>query len=102
MKKLIKYIKNNMPNIKVYNNYNMQNKHTYHIYCIAKWYVEVNNIKDTVELLKLLDTFNIQYIILGGGSNVIFKEIASIKLVKPISSKDTCLKALPFSSFHPV
>ena len=93
MKKLIKYIKNNMPNIKVYNNYNMQNKHTYHIYCIAKWYVEVNNIKDTVELLKLLDTFNIQCIILGGGSNVIFKEKIISKII--IHLVDGEIKILP-------
>jgi UDP-N-acetylmuramate dehydrogenase len=59
---------------------------TYHIGGMAKYLVKPNSINDLVEVLKVLKENNIDYFILGNGSNIVlnskFYEGAVIKLDK--------------------
>lgn len=59
---------------------------TYHIGGMAKYLVKPNSINDLVEVLKVLEENNIDYFILGNGSNIVlnskFYEGVVIKLEK--------------------
>lgn len=57
-----------------YENYNIKKYNTYRLEVICKYLVFVNNIEELIELLKYLKENNIKYLILGNGSNVIFKD----------------------------
>lgn len=57
-----------------YENYNIKKYNTYKLEVISKYLVFVKNKEELVELLKHLKTNKIKYLILGNGSNVIFKD----------------------------
>ena len=57
-----------------YEDYNIKKYNTYRLNVIAKYLVFINNINELIELLKYLNKNNIKYLILGNGSNVIFKD----------------------------
>lgn len=80
-KKLINKLQQLCPNAKIYQNYNLQSKHTYHINCIAKTYIQVYSEQDAFNLLNYLDSIGKKCIILGGGSNIIFKQTIISKIV---------------------
>lgn len=66
----MKFIKN----YEYYENYNIKKYNTYRLEVIAKYLVFVKNITELIELLKYLKENSIKYLILGNGSNVIFKD----------------------------
>lgn len=95
MNKIFKELIKNFPDFDIRQNIDMQNKHTYHIKCFAKIYIKITSYKDLCEMLQYLYQKNIPYIILGGGSNVIFKEKIIKKVVVHLASgniekKDEC------------
>ena len=55
-------------------NYNIKKYNTYRLEVITKYLVFVKTIDELIELLKYLRKENIKHIILGNGSNVIFKD----------------------------
>lgn len=57
-----------------YENYNIKKYNTYRLDVICKNIVFVKNIEELIELLNNLKVNNINYLILGNGSNVIFKD----------------------------
>ena len=57
-----------------YENYNIKKYNTYRLDITCKYIVFVKNIEELIELLNNLKENNIKYLILGNGSNVIFKD----------------------------
>lgn len=57
-----------------YENYNIKKYNTYRLSVICKYLVFVNSISELIGLLKEIKERNIKYLILGNGSNVIFKD----------------------------
>lgn len=57
-----------------YENYNIKKYNTYKLDIIVKYLVFVKDIDELINLLKYLKENNIKYLILGNGSNVIFKD----------------------------
>jgi len=57
-----------------YENYNIKKYNTYRLDVICKYLVFVRNIEELKEILKSLKENDIKYLILGNGSNVIFKD----------------------------
>lgn len=66
------FINNN--NIEFYEEANLKRYNTYRLETICKYLIFPNNKEDLLELLKILNQNNEKYIILGNGSNVIFKK----------------------------
>lgn len=65
---------NILKNYEYYENYNIKKYNTYRLDVVCKYMVFVKNIEELIELLKNLKENNIKYLVLGNGSNVIFKE----------------------------
>lgn len=65
---------NLLKNYEYYENYNIKKYNTYKLEVIAKYLVFVKTKEELISLLKSLKENNIKYIILGNGSNVIFKD----------------------------
>jgi len=63
-----------LENYEYYENYNIKKYNTYKLEVIAKYLVFVKSINELTELLKTLKENKIKYLILGNGSNVIFKD----------------------------
>lgn len=57
-----------------YENYNIKKYNTYRLDVTCKYIVFVKNIEELIELLNNLKENNTNYLILGNGSNVIFKD----------------------------
>lgn len=57
-----------------YENYNIKKYNTYRLEVIAKYIVFVKNIEELTELLNALKENKTKHLILGNGSNVIFKD----------------------------
>jgi len=57
-----------------YENYNIKKYNTYRLDVICKYIVFVRNINELIDLLRYLKENNIKYLILGNGSNIIFKD----------------------------
>jgi len=78
-----------------YENYNIKKYNTYKLEVIVKYLVFVKNIDELINLLKYLKENNIKYLILGNGSNVIFKEeyydgvIVKLDKLNNLEIKDT-------------
>lgn len=65
---------NILKNYEHYENYNIKKYNTYRLDVICKYIVFVKSIEELIELLKNLKENNIKYLVLGNGSNVIFKD----------------------------
>ena len=63
-----------LENYEYYENYNIKKYNTYKLEVIVKYLVFVKSIDELTELLKVLREQKIKYLILGNGSNVIFKD----------------------------
>lgn len=66
------FIKKN-PNIEIIQEVNLKKYNTYRLNVIAKYLAFPNNKEELKDLLKFLKTNNIKHIVLGNGSNTIFK-----------------------------
>lgn len=70
----------------IFQNYSLQNLNTFHIEASAKYYIEINHLSDIDELVNSKEFANEKLLVLGGGSNLLFRNdfdgiIANIKLV---------------------
>jgi UDP-N-acetylmuramate dehydrogenase len=81
MSKLYLKLKKNFPNLIIYQNQNLKEYHSYHIECYAKILIKVNSEKELINVIKFLKSCNHDYLILGGGSNVLFKNKKVNKVV---------------------
>jgi len=57
-----------------YENYNIKKYNTYKLDVVCKYIVFVKNISELVELLRFLKKNKVKHLILGNGSNIIFKD----------------------------
>ena len=57
-----------------YEEYDLKKYNTYKLSVICKYLVFINHIQELIDLLKYLKENNIKYLVLGNGSNVIFKD----------------------------
>ena len=51
--------------------YNLVNDNTFKITSISKYFIIINDRNKLIELIKILETEKIKYLVLGGGSNII-------------------------------
>lgn len=65
------FIKNN--NYEYYENVNIKKYNSYRLNVISKYLVFPKNIEELLELLKEIKKLNYKYLVLGNGSNIIFK-----------------------------
>lgn len=61
-------------NYEIYKDINIKKYNTYRLDVIVKYLVFVRNINELVSLIKIIKSNNIKYVVLGNGSNVIFKD----------------------------
>lgn len=66
-------------------NYNLKKLNTFHIDASAKYYIDINDLADIDELINSMEYSNEKLLVLGGGSNLLFRNdfegiIANIKL----------------------
>lgn len=64
----------NFNNIEIYENISLKKYNTYRLDVICDYLVFPKNVNELVELISFLKSNNYRYLILGNGSNVIFKE----------------------------
>ncbi len=60
--------------MKIKENYNLKSLNTFGINVDAKYFAEVASIDEIKEAGSFIDENNLQYLILGGGSNILFKK----------------------------
>ena len=63
-----------LKNYEFYEEYDLKKYNTYKLSVICKYLVFINHIQELIDLLKYLKENNIKYLVLGNGSNVIFKD----------------------------
>ena len=63
-----------LKNYEFYEEYDLKKYNTYKLSVICKYLVFINYIQELIDLLKYLKENNIKYLVLGNGSNVIFKD----------------------------
>lgn len=73
---------NNIKGIKVTKNASLKNYNTYKIESICDYLIEISNIESLIEVLKYLQKNNIDYMILGNGSNVILDDYFKGAIIK--------------------
>lgn len=66
-------------------NYNLKKLNTFHIDASAKYYIDINDLADIDELINSNEFIKEKLLILGGGSNILFRDnfngiIANVKL----------------------
>jgi len=59
--------------MKIKENYNLKSLNTFGINIDSKYYTEVASIDEIKKTGSFIDENNLQYLILGGGSNILFK-----------------------------
>lgn len=60
--------------MKIYHNYPLKSLNTFNIEVDAQYFAEVASIKELTELQKFIQSQNIPFLILGGGSNILFTQ----------------------------
>lgn len=69
-----------LPKENVLHNKNLVNYNTMHLNATAKTFLDINNDRQLIEVCKFLQSTKRNFIVLGKGSNVIFKT----KVIKPV------------------
>lgn len=81
-------------NLKIEENVDIKPYTTFGVAGIARYFVEVDNSNDLIEAIKLAKNSNIPYVIIAGGSNLVFDDGLLEKLVIKISSPKNLDKAI--------
>lgn len=86
-------IENFINNYEYYKNVNLKKYNTYHLECYADYLIYPKNIDELIELLNDLKLNKINYIILGGGSNIIlarpcFDVVIKLDKLNKVTIKD--------------
>lgn len=69
--------------MKHYKNFNLKENNTFNLNCIAENYYEIDDINE----LSGLDFFDDEYLILSGGSNILFKSLSINNVLKLTNEK---------------
>ena len=86
--KNLDFIHKILPEDNISSDQELTNFNTMHLPCVAKHFFTVNNDKMLIKTVSLLDAVKENYIILGNGSNVIFKSKFIDKAIIHLSGKD--------------
>lgn len=89
MQNLVRYLKEIAGEENVTTNQSLKNYTTFRQETIAKILIEVYNKRVLIEVLDFLTTNNIKYVVLGGGSNVIFSKNNINKVVIHLNNSTT-------------
>lgn len=74
MRKVIECLEKLIGKVNVKQNINLKNYLTFKVQCVAKILIEIYNRNDLIKVLNFLNSVNEKYVILGGGSNTLFKK----------------------------
>jgi UDP-N-acetylmuramate dehydrogenase len=95
--------------MKIQNNYNLSKLNTFGISASAKFFVEINNENDLIELFNTKEFKNSEKLFLGGGSNVLFtkdfdglvilNKLKGIEIVKE-DSKNVVIRSMGGEMWH--
>lgn len=100
MKRFIKEFKELLPELHIRQNCKLKNFHTYRIECFADYLIIVKNEKQLLSAIQICEKYKKKYILLGGGSNVLFKrEFTKKIIIKLISSQIDTIDKTHFYAF---